>query len=213
MAPPPQIANPSGSEQAAPTPVPTALPGGATDAQGAGADGGKSTQVSSGSTLIDKLNQLFAAGNTPSVQGRLNIFSNTIDGWIRHPVLGWGSGAYPLIYPPDYTGAYWIANLELHILFDTGTVGLILFAIPVIVAARRGARALRGPKVNWSTTQFIVLGLLIAGAGLLFAYQITDATWMGFTWVFLALLVMATRFAAQAKAQAGTAASMEADAR
>ncbi len=146
------------------------------------------------------------------MQNRLNIFSNTVEGWLRQPVLGWGTGSYPLLYPPNYIEAYWIANIELHILFDTGIVGLVLFAIPVVVAARRGVRALRRSKAEWSTAHFIVLGLLVAGAGLLFAYQITDATWLGFTWVFFALLVMATSIVTHTKTQGGTTTHAETNA-
>jgi hypothetical protein len=153
-------------------------------------------RVQSGSTFIDKVQQLASPDTSSSVQSRLSIFSNTIDGWLKQPVFGWGTGSYPLVYSPGYTDAYWIANLELHMLFDTGIVGLALFAIAVVVAAWRGVRALRGPASSWGTTHFILLGLLIAGAGLLFAYQVTDATWIGFTWVFFALLVMSSRLIA-----------------
>jgi hypothetical protein len=70
-------------------------------------------------------------------------------------------------------------------------VGLSLLEIAIITIALRGVRAIKAPVSNWRTIHFILLGLLVGGAALFIAYQLTDATWMGFTWVFLALLVTA----------------------
>ena len=62
-------------------------------------------------------------------------------------------------------------------------------------ATSRSVRALRRPLADWTTTHYILFGLLIADLGLLLAYQLTEGTWLGFTWVFLALLVAAGRLA------------------
>jgi hypothetical protein len=204
LAPPPDVANPSLTGQSGPQLVPTVAPDQASPGQAPGGvqnPPAPDTHVQTGSTFIDKLQQLISPGDSSSVQSRMSIFSNTVDGWLKQPIFGWGTGSYPLIYPPDYTGAYWIANLELHMLFDTGVVGLALFAVAVVVAARRGIRALHGPAAGWGTMHFILTGLLVAGAGLLFAYQVTDATWIGFTWVFFALLVMSARVSALTEGQ------------
>ena len=192
VAPPLEIQNPPGGTgtgaSATPTPVgpaPTPEP------------------VGSGSTFVDKVLKALSPSSAPSVQGRMYIFNRAFEGWTKKPLLGWGTGAYPLVYPPDLNG-YWIANLELHILFDTGIVGLILFGIAIVAAARRSLRALRRSGPAWNTTRLLLLGLLVSAAGLLLAYQVTDATWMGFTWALLALLMMAARFAAQAPAAGQT---------
>jgi hypothetical protein len=202
ITPPPEIANPSSSAQSAPQATATALAAQQAAPQATNGNPVPATpdpRVQSGSTLIDKVQQLASPDSSSSVQSRLSIFGNTVDGWLKQPIFGWGTGAYPQVYSPGYTDAYWIANLELHMLFDTGVVGLALFAIAVVVAAWRGVRALRGPTMGWSTLHSILLGLLVAGAGLLFAYQVTDATWIGFTWVFFALLVMSSRIVAAPK--------------
>jgi hypothetical protein len=169
---------------------------------GASAQSGIATTVapvSAGSTFIDKLLAALSPGSVMSVQVRLGRFTQAVDGWAQRPILGWGTGSFALIYPAEpgiELTTTWIANLELHILFDTGVVGLALFGIAIIAMARRGIRSLRGPVSSWGTTHLILLGLLIGGAGLFLAYQVTDATSMGFTWAYLALLVMSARFAA-----------------
>jgi hypothetical protein len=193
ITPPPEIENPQGSTGATRTPTPV----GPTPT---------SEPVGSGSTIVDKVLEAMSPSSAPSVQGRLIIFTQAIDGWKQKPLLGWGTGAYPLVYPPDLNG-YWIANLELHILFDTGIVGLFLFGIAVVATARRGWRGLRGSGPGWSTVRLVLLGLLLSAAGLFLAYQVTDATWMGFTWALLALLMMAARFAAQTSATGQTEAT------
>jgi hypothetical protein len=63
-------------------------------------------------------------------------------------------------------------------------------------AVRRGGRALRGPVTGWSTAQYALFGLLFAGLGLFLAYQLTEGTGLGFTWLFFAMLVAAGRYAA-----------------
>jgi O-antigen ligase len=129
------------------------------------------------------------------------IFNRAFEGWTKKPLLGWGTGAYPLVYPPDLNG-YWIANLELHILFDTGILGLVLFGIALVAVAWCTLRALRYSAPGWNTTRLLLLGLLLSVAGLFLAYQVTDATWLGFTWALLAMLMMAARFAAPAQTSA-----------
>lgn len=157
--------------------------------------------VTAGSTFIDKLLEIFSPSRATSVQGRLGIFSQAVEGWSQRPILGWGTGSFPFLYPTEPgadLGNTWIANLELHILFDTGIVGLALFYIAIITIALRGVRSIRVVVSGWKTVHFILLGLLVGGAALFVAYQVTDATWMGFTWAFLALFLMAAYFAATA---------------
>jgi hypothetical protein len=173
-------------------PIPTPAPGTA---------GAKGTAVpgTAGSTFVDKLLEATSPRSATSVQGRLSIFSQAFEGWTRRPVFGWGTGSFPTIYPPQEGGVVtndWIANLELHILFDTGVVGLLMFSVAVIAIARRGLRGLRAPVSAWGSTNFALLGVMVSTSALLLAYQVTDATWLGFTWVLLALLVMSARVAA-----------------
>ncbi|MEO8286968.1 MAG: O-antigen ligase family protein [Chloroflexota bacterium] len=178
-----------GTPAAGVTAMPTTAPGATPNPAGA-----PTAVVSSGSTLIDKMREAASPDTAPSIQGRLTIFRQSADAWLQRPVFGWGTGSFALLYPPDLNG-YWISNLELHLLFDTGIVGFLFFTAAIVIAARKARGALRTPASGWHTTHFVLLGLLIGGVGLLVAYQLTEATWMGFTWAFLALLVMAAHHA------------------
>ncbi len=128
-------------------------------------------------------------GQAPSLAGRLRVFTDAFDGWLKRPLLGWGAGAFPLVYPPPPEGGSWIANIELHALFDTGIVGLILLATAALAAGWRAFKAIRYPTGQWGTQSYLTFGLLSAGVGLMAAYQVTDGSWLGFTWVLLAMLV------------------------
>src|SRR5260370_27470979 len=86
-----------------------------------------------------------------------------------------------------------IGNLPLPILFDTGTVGLLLLLVALVAASRPAIRALRSPAVAWETTHYVLFGLVAAGVALIVTYEFTDGTWLGFTWVFFGMLVAARR--------------------
>ena len=172
-------------------------------AAGAGAAANAPTPaVAQAPALFDRVAEALGDQPARSVASRERIYSLALTGWLRRPVLGWGAGAFPFLYPPPPEGGYWIANLELHALFDSGLVGLLCLAGAFGLAARRGLAALRAPAGAWTTSHYAVFGLLAGGAGLLIAYQITDGTWLGFTWVWLALLVAASRAARGADARA-----------
>jgi hypothetical protein len=160
----------AGGEAAIPTPTP--MPTGQ----------GSATGERIGEVLGDP-------AQAPSLTIRWRVFSDAIEGWLQRPILGWGAGAFPLVYPPPLEGGYWIANIELHTLFDTGIVGLILLATAALSAGWRALAAIRYPTASWDAQAFITFGLLATGLGLLTAYQLTDGSWLGFTWILLAMLV------------------------
>jgi O-antigen ligase len=90
----------------------------------------------------------------------------------------------------------------LHALFDTGIVGLLILVAAVVVAGRRALNALRPPPARWDLSNYLAFGILFASLGLLAAFQITDGTWLGFTWVLLAMLVAAGQKSATSPQQA-----------
>ncbi len=130
-------------------------------------------------------------GKVSSFAGRRHIAALAFRGWLLRPFLGWGTGAYRYVYGAAEGG--WIGNLVLHILFDTGIVGLLLLAVSAGSAVWKGVGALRLPVSVWQTSHFGLLGLLVGAASILLTYQLTEGTWLGFTWAFFALLVAAGR--------------------
>jgi O-antigen ligase len=133
----------------------------------------------------------FRAGSTSSFTGRLAVAKLAIKGWLKRPIFGNGTGSYLFIFGAMAGG--WIGNLPLHVLFDTGIVGLLLLLVALVAASRPAIRALRSPAVAWETTHYVLFGLVAAGVALIVTYEFTDGTWLGFTWVFFGMLVAAGR--------------------
>src|SRR5205823_5203889 len=104
--------------------------------------------------------------------------------WPASPLLGHGTGAFGLIYQFDDEPA-WIGNLELHLLYDDGLLGLIGFVGLWIWTALRVARATR--QASSLRRRRLGIGLIGALGALFVAYQTTEGSWLGFTWWYLAL--------------------------
>jgi hypothetical protein len=163
--------------------------------------------VRSGSVFMQHAHGFFAAGSTSSFTGRLKVAKLAFQGWLQRPVFGHGSGSFLYVFGPAAGG--WIGNLELHMLFDTGIVGLLLLLVALVAAGRPAIRALgtaptlspasggelsaRGRSSGWETTHYVLFGLVAAGVALILTYQFTEGTWLGFTWVFFGMLVAAGR--------------------
>jgi O-Antigen ligase len=144
-----------------------------------------------GSVFMQHGQGLFQAGSTSSFTGRLKIAQQALKGWLHRPVLGYGSGSYSYVFGAAAIG--WLGNLPLHILFDTGIVGFVLLLIALVAAGRAAFRALSAVVTAWEPAHFVLFGLVAAGLALLVTYEFTDGTWLGFTWVFLGMLVAGGR--------------------
>lgn len=145
----------------------------------------------SGSVFMQHTRGFFHAGSTSSFTGRLKVAELALQGWVHRPLFGNGTGSFLYVYGPNTSG--WIGNLELHVLFDTGIVGLLLLLAALVAAGRVAIRALRSAVVAWETTHYVLFGLVPAALALIAAYQFTDGTWLGFTWVFFGMLVAGGR--------------------
>lgn len=150
------------------------------------------TRAGLGSALEDRAGELGSPQQIPSLLLRQEILIKSFEGWQRSPVLGWGSGAYRYVYTvlPGEPG--WIPNIFMHILFENGLLGFLFFFGALGLMVVRAISGLRKPASKWETSDYATLGLLLAGVALLITYQLTDGTWMGFTWVLLALLSSAS---------------------
>lgn len=140
------------------------------------------------SAVADRVLEVAEVEQVTSMVWRRRISAAALEGWLRRPILGWGAGSFPLVYP---SLPPWIANATLHVLFDSGIVGLLLVATAVGSAGRRALSTIRYPPARWDAGAYVTFGLLCAGLGLVAAFQLTDGTWLGFAWVLLAMLVAA----------------------
>ncbi len=147
--------------------------------------------ISRGSALGNRAEGAVHPETAISYVGRRQIYMRAFDEWLKNPLLGRGVGAYQVIVDRNA----WLPNLELRVLLDTGVVGLLLLALAGGAAVLRAVRALLMPPARWDSLRFATFGLLLGSAGLLIAYQLTDGTWLGFTWVYFAMLVAGGRFA------------------
>jgi hypothetical protein len=127
---------------------------------------------------------------------RVQIAGNALTHWQTHPLTGWGVGAYGEVYrypPPDTIHPGWISNLPVHLLYDSGLLGLAAFAWAMVLAAIGGVRAWLGAA---GVMRAAIAGLLLALLGLLLAFQATEATWFAYPWIYLGLLQAAVWSAA-----------------
>jgi O-antigen ligase len=138
--------------------------------------------------LVQRVASFSNLSRDRDIVARVDIAKNALDHWRAHPLTGWGVGAYGEVYtypPPDTIHAGWISNLPIHLLYDSGILGLAAFTAAIVLAALRGIRA-------WSAAsgldRAILAGLLLALFGLLLSFQATEATWFAYPWIILGLL-------------------------
>jgi O-antigen ligase len=119
---------------------------------------------------------------------RLRNVDRALAEWRQTPLLGRGTDAYRINHPQIGSS---LPSPELAALYDTGLVGLALFATVVglllvrctIAATRRSEDAL----------PTLLGALTIAAIVQLVAFQATDAFWLGFIWVYFGLMLGTTR--------------------
>ncbi|NLE76179.1 MAG: hypothetical protein GX605_05435 [Chloroflexi bacterium] len=142
-------------------------------------------------SLVNRLASFTRLDEEVTVVGRLSKYEAAFTSWLERPAAGWGTGSMATLYASRGRRWAWISNLTLHLLLDTGIIGLLLFAGFVVTLFWRGFRAAAaaGPTFH----RRMLLGLLSGFAGLLVAYQSTEATWLVLPWIHAGLLTAATR--------------------
>jgi hypothetical protein len=132
----------------------------------------------------------------PTVVHRLKYLALAVEDIREHPMLGLGSSSFQLLYEDqDNIGAgpAWLDNLFIRVIHDTGIVGMIVFAWFLVELGRRAWRVLGSSSHNQAST---AVGALSAGGlVMLIAYQLTDASTLGFTWIHFGVLAAAVRIA------------------
>jgi O-antigen ligase len=106
--------------------------------------------------------------------------------WKARPLVGHGAGAGSRIGArAGRPGRHWAGNLEVHLLHNSGLLGLSAFVLLVGVVAADVLTARRRRDDGWTTRG---VPLAAAGVCLLFAYQFTHGLWVMYPYVYLGLL-------------------------
>ncbi len=132
----------------------------------------------------------------PTILHRLKYLALAVEDIREHPVIGLGSSSFQLLYEDqDDLGvsSAWLGNLFLRIIHDTGIIGMIVFGWFLVELGRKAWHVLRSSSHDPAST---AVGALTAGGiVMLIAYQLTDASALGFTWIHFGLLAAALRIA------------------
>ena len=106
--------------------------------------------------------------------------------WSTSPIIGTGTGSlgesyrYLTVNVPAWNG-----NLELHVLHDSGLLGVFGLTTLITATALPLIRLLRRPERGGDTP--IVLSALAIMVVLLVAFQATEATYLAWSWYLLGL--------------------------
>jgi O-antigen ligase len=144
--------------------------------------GGTSENVTS------RFASLSAMQADPTAISRLKIVDQALAEWRQSPLLGWGTDGYHVNHPKVLSH---LPTPELNALYDTGLIGLTLFATIVGAILFRAAMAANRRLDEGLTT--LLGAVTVAAIAQFVAFQATDAFWLGFIWVYLGLMLATTR--------------------
>jgi O-antigen ligase len=131
-----------------------------------------------------RLGTLNTASEDINVISRLTNSELALQEWRESRWLGWGTDGFHINHPEILSG---LPSPQLNALYDTGLVGVALFVVLSLAFLGRSVAAVIA--AGEQPERALLLALLCSFLGLLVAYQSTDAFWLGFTWVHLALLM------------------------
>lgn len=142
--------------------------------------------LSSGGALAQRLGTFTDLANDGNIWVRQQVLQHALHVWQEHVWIGWGIGAYSQVYYyPNANATSWIPNLFVHQLYNTGLLGLGCFCWALGLVIWNGLLAWRRAH---GERRAHLAGLLLALTGLLTAFQATEASWLAYFWLFLALL-------------------------
>jgi len=124
-----------------------------------------------------------------TMEYRVRISTAMLRSWLTRPLVGHGAGAGHLVTLPLPNGrtlqGVWAGNAEIHLLQNSGLLGLAAFLVLVGVVWRGVRQAAHQRGAAWAT---LGTPLSIAGIFLLFSFQFTHALWLMYPYVYLGLL-------------------------
>jgi O-antigen ligase len=130
-----------------------------------------------------------------TASSRLQVWEKSIEFWRRNPFLGNGTDSIKVLARgtnmPMFGDDYWIPNSMILALHDTGIVGLLLFSAIQIAFLMKLWLAMRRTKSAYH--QAVLEGFFAAFIGVQVAYFFTNAFWLVFIWVFMAIGISCCR--------------------
>jgi len=130
----------------------------------------------------------------PTIRADINAVSRlknadlAVAEWRSKPWLGWGADGFHINHPEILSA---LPSPQLATLYDTGVVGLVLFVGLVGALLFHSVRA--SARAGDERLGAMLGALSIAAVAQLFAFQATDAFWLGFIWVYFGLMMGAVR--------------------
>lgn len=123
---------------------------------------------------------------------RVYTMEEAYHAWLAHPLLGIGPGsfgpyvaAHPLDMPEN---GYLIVNNEyVELLAETGVLGFLLFVLIIVIIYVRSIKAIKMAKDKF--VKAILIGLLVALAGILVQYNTFSILYIMHIWVTIGLIV------------------------
>lgn len=135
---------------------------------------------------------------------RVEAWKHSIRFWKRNPILGNGTDSIKVVAKgstmPVFGGDFWIPSSLILVLHDTGIIGLLCFCAIQIVflwTVRRASKRATNPY-----DQAVLEGFFAAFVGVQFAYFFTNAFWLIFIWVFMAIGISCARLVPKVSADA-----------
>ena len=132
---------------------------------------------------------------------RIYLDTNSIEAFIRHPLIGIGDGGFgpfmsqnPFVMPPqNYTqieGFGWaiVNNEYLSILTNTGILGFVLFAIFMFTLLIRSFKAIRKKINNIDQETIILIASLSSMIGMFAQYATFSVIYILQIWMVIVIV-------------------------
>jgi glycosyltransferase involved in cell wall biosynthesis len=141
-------------------------------------------QLEARTGVVSRLAMLLDPARDPNVQVRLRTYATALTLWREAPFAGMGHGAMERTAGTENRTLSWAGNLEVHLLADTGILGLALVLGFAAVVATRVLVAARHSVGEARRRQAERLGAIVV---LLLCAQATETSWLGSFWVLFGL--------------------------
>jgi len=146
---------------------------------------------------VERFRKIMDYRSTQSASSRVKVWQESIRLWRRNPILGNGTDSIKSLAVgtnmPMFGTEYWIPNSMISSLHDTGILGLAMFGSIQLVFLMKLRNAIR--RTRSSYYQAVLEGFFAAFVGAQVAYFFTNAFWLVFIWIFMAIGISFCRLA------------------